>query len=96
MRVQPRAVGGQAKDRHVADQTTVLFAVRGLRDYWDAETDGWMDLQPDMTFEWRPGEKKGQSYLLKKTTNGQPNDRHTERAIEELMLQPPRGAQAGK
>jgi queuosine biosynthesis protein QueD len=69
--------GGQAKDRHVADQTTVLYAVRGLRDYWDIETKGYMDLQPDMTFTWQyeNAEGKRQSYLLKRKVDGKPNDR---------------------
>ena len=31
---------GQLKNRHVADLVTVLYAVRGLRDYWDIEAKG--------------------------------------------------------
>jgi hypothetical protein len=91
--------GGQAKDRHVADQTTVLYAVRGLRDYWAMEPLGRMDLQPDMTFAWEPstGDANGAGgrhrYLLKRTVDGKPNDRQVERAIEDLMLQPPRPRQ---
>lgn len=82
--------GGVAKDRHVADQTTVLYAVRGLRDYWDIETKGWMDLQPDMTFTWRyeGGEGKQHRYLLKRKVDGKPSDRQIEKVIEELMMQP--------
>jgi hypothetical protein len=82
--------GGEPKDRHLADPTTVLFAVRGLRDYWDAETRGSMDLQPDMTFRWRDDPDKPQGYLLKRNVDGRPNDRYIERVIEDLMLQPPR------
>jgi hypothetical protein len=82
--------GGEPQDRHVADQTTVLFAVRGLRDYWQAETKGWMDLKPDMTFRWRYDCKAQQGYLLKRKIDGQPNDRAIERVIEELMLHSPR------
>lgn len=82
---------GTEKDRHVADQTTVLYAVRGLADYWDAETKGHMDLKPDMTFEWRYDTDKGQGYLLKrKAADGKPNDRMIEQVIDELMTQPPR------
>jgi hypothetical protein len=87
--------GGDApKDRHVADPTTVLFAVRGLADYWEIEEGGFMDLQADMTFTWqehggRDG-GRGQSYLLKKKgAAGKPNDRYVERVIEGLMLQEP-------
>jgi len=82
--------GGKVKDRHVADQTTVLYAVRGLRDYWDAETQGYMDLQPDMTFEWRYDKDKQHSYLLKRKVDGKPNDHVIERTIEDLMMQPPK------
>lgn len=80
--------GGQAKDRHVADQTTVLYAVRGLRDYWDIEKHGYMDLQPDNTFVWRYGQDRHQ-YLLKRKVDGQPNDHYIEQTIEELMMRPP-------
>jgi hypothetical protein len=82
--------GGRPQDRHVADQTTVLYAVRGLRDYWDAQTRGYMDLQPDMTFRWRFDQDRQHSYLLKRTVKGQANDRAIEQVIEELMLQRPR------
>jgi inosine-uridine nucleoside N-ribohydrolase len=78
--------GGEAKDRHVADPTAVLFAVRGRRDLWDAETRGYMDLQPDMTFEWKYDRDAGQGYLLKRAGN----DRLVEREIEALMMRPPR------
>jgi hypothetical protein len=82
--------GGTVKERHVADQTTVLYAVRGLSDYWDAETKGYMDLQPDMTFEWKydPSSKK-HSYLLKKKVETAATDRRIERVIEDLMMHQP-------
>ena len=89
--------GGAPNDRHVADPTTVLFAVRGLRDYWDAHATGRMDLEPDMTFRWiDEGGGRRQSYLLKKNVGGQPNDREIERVIGELMVQPPRAARNGR
>ena len=81
--------GGKPGARHVADLVTVLFAVRGLRDYWDAHTTGHMDLKPDMTFDWIEDGSKRQGYLLKKIVDGQPNDRYVERICEELMIQPP-------
>jgi hypothetical protein len=84
--------GGEPKDRHVADQTAVLFAVRGLGDYWEAETRGWIDLQPGMTFRWRYNRDGRQGYLLKRLVAGRSNDRAIERVIEGLMLQPPRRA----
>lgn len=77
--------GGTTKDRHVADQTAVLYAVRGLRDYWDSEAKGFMDLQPDNTFTWSYATDRHE-YLLKRTVDGKPNDRVIEAVIEELMM----------
>ncbi len=85
--------GGPAKNRHVADLVTVLYAVRGLRDYWDIQTRGYMDLRPDMTFQWKMGQDRQQAFLLKKTSDGKPNDRHIESVLDELLIQPPRGTQ---
>lgn len=82
--------GEVAQDRHVADPTTVLYAVRGLRDYWEIETRGYMDLQPDMTFEWKQDRDTDQAYLLKRQIDGKPNDRAIEKLLEALMMQPPR------
>ena len=82
--------GGEPKDRHVADQTTVLFAVRGLADYWDVETRGRMKLEPDMKFVWEESPDSEQEYLLKKKIDGKPNDRVIEDAISELMLKAPK------
>lgn len=77
--------GGEAKSRHVADQTAVLFAVRGLRDYWDIEAKGFMDLQADNTFTWNYAADRHE-YLLKRTVDGKPNDRVIEAVIEGLMM----------
>jgi hypothetical protein len=48
-----------------------------------------MDLQADMTFQWRYDQDRKHGYLLKKP-NGRPNDRAIEETIERLMLQPPK------
>lgn len=81
---------GNLKDRHVADLVTVLYAVRGQRDYWDIQTRGQMNLQPDMTFHWNPETDKDQAYLLKKVREGKPNDRDIEAALDVLLLQAPK------
>ena len=73
--------GGEPKDRHVADLVAVLFAARGLGERWGAETKGWMDLKPDLTFEWRYDRDPGQGYLLKKAP-----DREIEKELEVLLL----------
>lgn len=81
---------GSLKNRHVADLVAVLYAVRGLRDYWDIETEGYMDIDPDMTFEWKYDQDKDQSYLLKKQKDGKPNDAYIEAVLDRLLIQPPR------
>jgi hypothetical protein len=83
--------GGEPRDRHVADQTAVLYAVRGPGAYWREER-GAMDLRPDMTFRWRPDPGGRQAYLVKQRGDGGAADREVERVIEALMMQPPRKA----
>ena len=53
----------------------------GLGERWGAETKGWMDLKPDLTFEWRYDRDPGQGYLLKKAP-----DREIEKELESLLL----------
>ncbi|MBI5383690.1 MAG: nucleoside hydrolase [Verrucomicrobia bacterium] len=86
---------GQQKSRHVADLTTVLYAVRGRRDYWDLSAPGRMKLQPDVTFDWQSAAEGNQSFLIKKQRDGKPNDRYLEAVLEELLLQPPRRRTSG-
>lgn len=82
--------GGTAKNRHVADLATVLYAVRGPRDCWSLSEPGRMDLRPDMTFEWRFAADGNQRYLLKQQRDGKPNDRYVESVLDELLVQRPR------
>jgi hypothetical protein len=81
--------GGKPKDRHVADQVAVLYAVRGLGTRWEAETNGYMDLKADMTFSWRYDKNLGHGYLLKRSGGGS-TDLDIEKEIERLMLQTPK------
>jgi inosine-uridine nucleoside N-ribohydrolase len=81
---------GKAKSRHVADIVAVFYAVRGLSDLWDIETTGWMDLNPDITFEWKVDQDKDQSFLKKKIIDGKPNDRHVESVLDAFLIQPPK------
>jgi hypothetical protein len=80
---------GAQKSRHVADIVTTLYAVRGLRDYWEISPDGSMDLHSNMTFEWQPASDRHQAYLLKKQRDGKPNDRYIESVLDDLLVQPP-------
>lgn len=79
---------GKAKDRHVADLATALFAVRGLTDCWDLSSPGRMNLREDMTFDWTPDPEGRQRYLLKKRIDGKPNDQHVEAVLNELLVSP--------
>jgi hypothetical protein len=81
--------GGVAKDRHLADPTTVLYAVRGLGNFWDIEDRGGMDLNRDMTFEWQYDADRDHAYLLKKPGDTANSHEHVEQEINELMLAPP-------
>ena len=76
--------GGTARDRHVADLATVLYAVRGLTDCWDLSDPGRMDLREDMTFTWIPDPAGRQRHLLKKSGN----DRQVEHVLETLLVAP--------
>lgn len=81
--------GGVAKNRHVADLTTVLYAVRGLGDFWDIEDQGAMDLKPNMTFEWKYDMDRDHAYLLKKPGDRAASHENVEQAINELLLAAP-------
>lgn len=82
---------GKLRNRHVADLVSVLYAVRGLRDYWDIQKQGYMDIKPDMTFEWKLEDNhKNQAYLLKKQIDGVPNDRYIESVLDELLVHLPK------
>ncbi|MGV3660559.1 MAG: DUF4185 domain-containing protein [Prosthecobacter sp.] len=75
--------GGKAKNRHVADLATVLYAVRGLTDCWDISAPGRMELAPGMTFDWQFTSEGRQRYLRKKPDN----DRHVEGVLNALLIQ---------
>ncbi len=81
--------GDRPRNRHVADPASVLFAVRGARDYWEISQPGRMQLQRDMTFQWIASSDGAQRYLLKKTTGGKTNDRYVEAELDRLLTQPP-------
>jgi inosine-uridine nucleoside N-ribohydrolase len=84
--------GGIAKNRHVADSASVMYAVRGARDYWDVSAPGTMLLNKDMTFKWVPSDDGQQKYLLKKTGD-KTNDRYVETELDKLLIQPPKHVQ---
>lgn len=83
-------LGGPGRSRHVADLVAVLYAVRGLRDYWNLSETGWIDIASDCAFTWKTDPSKQQAYLIKKQVNGQPNDRYVERTLDDLLLVQPK------
>jgi len=90
VRVAYDLYGGGVKNRHVADLTAVLYAVRGLRDYWEFSAPGRMEIAPDVSFTWHPDATGNQRYLRKRAGH----DREVEAALDELLLAPPAGALA--
>lgn len=51
------------KGRPSWDPLTVLYAVRGLRDYWQAEAVGHNSVRDDGSNAWQPAPNKNHSYL---------------------------------
>ncbi len=72
------------KSRQSWDQIAVLFAVRGLSDYWNIETTGYCHVFPDGSNEWRSSPDKSQSYLKLKMSV-----KKLSRVIEDLMIKGP-------
>jgi inosine-uridine nucleoside N-ribohydrolase len=68
------------------DQTAVLYAVRGLRDYWTAVTDGHNAIAEDGTNAWLDAPDRAHAYLVE----AMPRE-DLARIIEELMAAPPAG-----
>ena len=74
------------------DQTAVLYAVRGLHDYWVAESRGFNVVHEDGSNEWTQSDGSHErtrpagnhAYLIEKMPRDQ-----VARVIEELMVQPP-------
>jgi len=75
---------GRKPSRPSWDQTSVLYAVRGLSQYWDAETTGHCHVFDDGSNEWRASPDKDHAYLKPKM----PPERLT-KIIEDLMVRPP-------
>ncbi|MCC5929309.1 MAG: nucleoside hydrolase [Cyclobacteriaceae bacterium] len=76
--------GRENWDHHTADLTAVLLAVRGLKDYWDIEKDGYIDIQADCSFIWRKKAGARQGYIVQKM-----NRTELGNIMEELLIAPP-------
>jgi hypothetical protein len=77
--------GGAPKDRHCADLAAVLYAVRGLGEYWDLHSTGSVSFTTeDARFRWLASPDKEQAYLLRKM-----DPDAIDELLEDLMIQPP-------
>lgn len=68
--------------RHSWDQTAVLFAVRGLMDYWDLSSFGHIEVTDEGITRFKPSNDKKHSYLIEKK---HPDEMR--QIIDKLMLQ---------
>lgn len=71
------------KNRHSWDQTAVLFAVRGLRDYWTMGT-GEIQIADDGKNTWTPDGKSRHYLIAKKPAT------EMKKIIEDMMVAPPK------
>ena len=73
----------ERKNRHSWDQTAVLFAVRGLKDYWTIGT-GTIQIADDGKNNWMAGGKSRQYLIAKKPVP------KMKKVIEDMMVAPPK------
>lgn len=73
------------KNRQSWDQTAVLYAVRGLGDYWDICSEGRLHCNEDGSNEWRATPDRKHAYLVEKM-----DPTGVAAVIDELMLRRPR------
>lgn len=80
---------GGPVNHHCADIAAVLYAVRGLRDYWDLESTGSVHFTNEAAFfKWVATPDRDQSYLLAKKEIP-----FMEKLLDELIIQPPGSGQ---
>ena len=72
------------KDRQSWDQTAMLYAVRGVQDYWTLESTGYNTVDSTGKNEWRSSPDKDHSYLVLQKPD------QVKKIIEDLMVAPPR------
>jgi inosine-uridine nucleoside N-ribohydrolase len=79
-----RYLGGEGKTRSSWDQTAVLYAVRGLRDCWSAQSVGYCHVFEDGSNEWRSSPDRAHAYLIQDKPAAE-----MAKIIEELMIRKP-------
>jgi hypothetical protein len=81
---------GPPKDHHCADIAAVLYAARGLSNYWKLQDKGSVNfIGDDSKFQWVEAPDKDQAYLLRDMPPAE-----IQELLEDLMIQPPRAAQS--
>ena len=78
--------GNNVSERSSWDLIAVLYAVRGLSDYFTAVSEGKCAGQEDGSNQWIPGPAQNHSYLLYKMPQAE-----LAAVIEDLLLTPPAG-----
>lgn len=95
-----RYFGGTAKDRHCADPSATLYAVRGLVHgsdrYWELQA-GRIAINDDASFTWTPGAMgaRGEARMIDAITDptlGLMAPTEVDEIIEDLMVQLPLGS----
>ncbi|MBD3393100.1 MAG: nucleoside hydrolase [Chitinivibrionales bacterium] len=75
---------GEGKNRESWDLTAVLYAVRGLADYWAAETNGCNEIAADGSNAWQASPDKQHAYLKQLKSTSEMKD-----ILDGLLTQPP-------
>ncbi|MDA3800227.1 MAG: nucleoside hydrolase [Kiritimatiellae bacterium] len=61
-------------NHHTADPCTIIFAVRGLGEYWTMSKAGNIDIQDDCSFVWREDSSGNQTHVIQKMDRGELGD----------------------
>jgi hypothetical protein len=80
--------GGEAQDRHSADQISVMVAVRGTGSPWQLVRQGYNHVFPNGTHEWREQPDDPRHQYISALTPGV-EAAQVRRTIEDLMVRPP-------
>lgn len=88
-RVYELYFGGEAKNRHSADQIAVLVGVRGTGKPWKLVTQGHNHIFPDGRHEWRDEPDNPLHQYISALADGV-DSREVARELEELMITPPK------
>jgi inosine-uridine nucleoside N-ribohydrolase len=72
-------------NHHTADLAAVMFAVRGLNDYWSISPAGYVDIKKNCSFAWKTNPAGKQKYIIQKMDRVK-----FAHCMESLLIQPPK------